>query len=184
MPKHFSFSLQLHESEKKVFITAIRANISTGRWFYVEMSKEMQHLVSLSAAAVTSSDKKNKKQNKHHAHNDAAYLAPNQYFSSVYTTAKSRWAATQPNTPAECDSLWKVYDIFLLNGKHIILHVVKMFSINIQIERPLYMSKYIYYSQLIKSDYQEEVFTEVSFTLDVTHYMCLSASTLTRVWCK
>lgn len=91
---------------------------------------------------------------------------------------------SQTHVPAECDSLWKVYDIFLLNGKHIILHVVKMFSINIQIERPLYMSKYIYYSQLIKSDYQEEVLTEVSFTLDVTHYTCLSASTLTRVWCK
>lgn len=51
---------------------------------------------------------------------------------------------SQTHVPAECDSLWKVYDIYLLNGKHIILHVVKMFSINIQIERPLYVSKYIY----------------------------------------
>lgn len=70
------------------------------------MSKEMQHLASLSEAAVTEScdtlditvHSLREHTYAHHSHDDAAFLAQNQYFSSVYTTVTSRWTMTELST--------------------------------------------------------------------------------------
>lgn len=47
---------------------------------------------------VSGSGNRRRYQNKSYAHKHAGYLTPNQFFSSVYITAKSRRTATEPST--------------------------------------------------------------------------------------